>query len=492
MKKTVLIGLIFTLVVLCPSTALGETWTTKAHMPTGRGFLSTAVVNGKIYAIGGVTGSGVNPALRTAEEYDPATDTWSKKANMPTARCGLSTSVIGGRIYAIGGATSPYGAVLSSVEVYDPATDTWVGKADMPTARAYLSASSLNGKIYAIGGASSLNGPGLSVVEVYDPATDTWTKKADMPTARLTLSTSVADVKIYAIGGTVSSGSLTGFSTVEEYDSTSDTWTKKADMPTARWALSTSAVAGKIYAIGGHSGSGGWDVHSTVELYNPATDTWTTKTPMPTARRAFSTSVVGGKIYAIGGVVGRPGRTIPPVEEYDTGLSINPPLPDDNIGPVADAGFPRYAALDPVVLDGTGSYGPDNSGDLSYAWRQMSAPSVTIIDPDTATPTIGGSTISTTRVGVPVLGDFIQTDEIQECVFELTVSDGQTTSLPDTVKVFIVPDSGANEFLLRSDSFDPNRPTFIYCGGGDCIQGGRIVWKYKLDRKSKCNKCSTL
>ena len=37
--------------------------------------------------------------------------------------------------------------------------------------------------------------------------------------------------------------------------------------------------------------------------------------------------------------------------------------------PVADAGLPRYAATDPVQLDGTRSHDPDESGPLSYSWR---------------------------------------------------------------------------------------------------------------------------
>ena len=51
------------------------------------------------------------------------TDTWTKKADMLTARCGLSTSIVNGYIYAIGGGPKS-GAQLplptfSIVEVYD-------------------------------------------------------------------------------------------------------------------------------------------------------------------------------------------------------------------------------------------------------------------------------------------------------------------------------------------------------------------------------------
>jgi hypothetical protein len=124
--------------------------------------------------------------------------------------------------------------------------------------------------------------------------------------------------------------------------------------------------------------------------------------------------------------------------------------------PVANAGLSRYVAREPVMLDGTGSYDPDDSGPLSYAWRQISGPSVVIADANVATPVISG---------------FIQTDEIQECEFELLVSDGELTSLPDSVKIIIVPNFGPSTLRLENASFDSNKPTVIYFGGGDCING---------------------
>ena len=147
--------------------------------------------------------------------------------------------------------------------------------------------------------------------------------------------------------------------------------------------------------------------------------------------------------------------------------------------PIADAGLPRYAALDPVVLDGTGSYDPDNSDPLSYTWRQIAGPSVIIIDANTATPTIAGSMIpGAGRDPTPKPGGFTQTDEIQECEFELIVSDGELTSSPDSVKVLIVPDFGENMLRLANDSFKPDKPTYVFFQGGDCIVGQpfQVAW----------------
>ena len=72
-------------------------------MPAARMGLSTSVLNGKIYAIGGATGVAV---LNIVEEYNPITDTWTRKSDMPTVRQNFPTSVVNGKIYAIGGGTN--------------------------------------------------------------------------------------------------------------------------------------------------------------------------------------------------------------------------------------------------------------------------------------------------------------------------------------------------------------------------------------------------
>ncbi|MHC4538325.1 MAG: Kelch repeat-containing protein [Planctomycetota bacterium] len=149
-----------------------DTWTRKASMPAARAGLATSMVDGRIYAIGGFdywdSTTGTN-CLSTVEEYDPATDTWATKADMPTARYGLSTSVVGGIVYAIGG-LSQDDSYLSTVEAYDPATDTWVPMGDtMPTGRYSLGTSVVDNSIYAIGGLAGPLPPGISTVEEYDP-----------------------------------------------------------------------------------------------------------------------------------------------------------------------------------------------------------------------------------------------------------------------------------------------------------------------------------
>lgn len=262
----------------------------------------------------------VYEALRTVEVYDPATDNWTTKSDMPTARQGLSTNVINGKIYAIGGGVSSstsYESVktFSTVEEYDPMTDIWTTKSPMPTSRGFHSAHVVDGKIYIIGG-SHESYPGLNhvkTVAVYDPVTDTWTQKGDMPRGIGAGSSSMVNGKIYTFGG------YGGARRVDEYDPATDTWTRKSDMPTGRNTFTTSTLEKKIYIIGGYvvPTLPGYPGLTIVEIYDPATDTWKTATDMPTGRFGPRSSVVDGKIYVIGGTVKWITTASRTVEEYD-------------------------------------------------------------------------------------------------------------------------------------------------------------------------------
>jgi len=323
MKKTISFLLTLALLLTSASPATEETWSKKADMPTATSLQSASVVDRKIYVFGGTDNMwGYADYWSTVFAYDPQTDTWTRKADMPAGRARLATAVVDGKIYAIGG--SPHAdAEVSTVEMYDPATDVWSRRADLPRARNWLSASAVNGKIYAIGGKIYPSESMVSTVEVYDPVTDTWTRKANMPTARGMHSASVLDGKIYVIGG-VTGAFGPWISTVEMYDPVTDTWTRKTNMPTARTAHSSSALNGKIYVIGGANDWG--FCLSTVEVYDPAKDSWARETNMPTARLSHSASVVDGSIYVVGGSLNPSSWTpVSIVEVYDPGIITPPP-----------------------------------------------------------------------------------------------------------------------------------------------------------------------
>jgi len=180
-----------------------NTWTTKAPMPTQRFSLAIGVVNGILYAVGGYNiNIAANGWLPTVEAYDPTTDTWTTKAPMPTARGALAAGVVNGLLYAVGGIVdSPVQTIFATVEAYDPTTNTWTTKAPMPTARWALAVSALNGLLYADGGANCNGNCPVNNNEAYDATTDTWAALTPMPTARGWLAAGAANGDVYAVGG---------------------------------------------------------------------------------------------------------------------------------------------------------------------------------------------------------------------------------------------------------------------------------------------------
>ena len=189
-----------------------DTWTQKADMPTPRK-TKTCVVDGKIYAVGGWSTATEQSKLETVEVYDPATDTWAKAQSMNHARCSAAISVVNGEIYAIGGIgwppnRDPSGQYLSSrylsnVEVFNPKTNQWQERTEMSVPKAAHSTSVIDGKIYVMGGylKEGRKSKTLSVIEVYDPATDRWTQESDMLIGKSGHATEVVDGQIYIFGG---------------------------------------------------------------------------------------------------------------------------------------------------------------------------------------------------------------------------------------------------------------------------------------------------
>jgi len=257
----------------------------KASMQVARSSLGVAVVNGKIYAIGGYAENGV---VGTNEEYDPATDTWTFKKPMSTPRYGFATAVYQNKIYCIGGFTSDGATGVN--EVYDPATDTWETKTPLPTVRTGLKANVVNGKIYFIGGYVGDASSGYSYLnlnDVYDPETDSWTTKAEVPTAVSSVTSAVVDSKIYVIMSYLN----------QIYDAATDTWSLGTPLPDslmmyARAEAATGVNAPKqIYVFGGGK----------TQVYNPETDSWTFGVDGPTDRYGFGVAVVNDLLYVIGG-----------------------------------------------------------------------------------------------------------------------------------------------------------------------------------------------
>lgn len=366
-----------------PSTSNENTWRKMASMPTARGGLGVAVVNGKIYAIGGLSYAS---HLSTNEMYDPSTNTWTTMAAMPTARSDFAIAVYQNKIYCIGGETGPgeMGAVIvtGANEVYDPATNTWEQKATLPTPRNEMQANVVNEKIYVIGGTQCLgilHHQSFNNNDVYDPENDSWSTASALPVASWSYASTVLDDKIYVVSG----GAQKGVNQI--YDPLTNTWVSGAAIPSKFFSLGATASSTtgvfapkRIYVMGGTTG--GISAVSVNQAYNPYDNSWSTVASMPTARYGHSVVNVNDTLYAIGGATGLAsgpsGGWIPtnaneqylPISYGTTELTYQTPAPTLSSSPVPS---PSLTTTDSTTQQPTFSPNPTATAPELPAWTAL-------------------------------------------------------------------------------------------------------------------------
>jgi non-specific serine/threonine protein kinase len=128
----------------------GTKWTDAAPIPTPREHLSATTDGTYVYAVGG---RNLSSDKNTAafERFDPATGAWQTMPNMPTPRGGVAAAFVDGRIVAAGGEEPT--RVLPTVEAYDVATGTWSPLPSLPVPRHGISLATVGNSVYAVGGA---------------------------------------------------------------------------------------------------------------------------------------------------------------------------------------------------------------------------------------------------------------------------------------------------------------------------------------------------
>jgi hypothetical protein len=148
-----------------------NTWVTRAAPPTDHKGGAGGVINGKFYLAGGwkldpctvngepVDCEGLDNALHA---YDPASNTWTTKAPMSAYREIMASAVLNGKLFLMGGNGWPSDYPLTTVEVYDPVVNKWTMKARLPRGSAAGAAAAASGKVYYIEGGLAGFEPGYS------------------------------------------------------------------------------------------------------------------------------------------------------------------------------------------------------------------------------------------------------------------------------------------------------------------------------------------
>ena len=238
-------------------------WETRAELPVPIHHPAAAVVGERLFVIGGYTGGRVRwEPLDTVYEFVPARERWEPRAPMPTPRGALAVAVLNGRIHALGGSGE---SVSNAHEVYDPAANRWTKLNAMPTARDHLAAVAFQGRVWALGGRASFAGAQYANVEIYDPATDSWRTGEPLPAGRGGLAAVAMSDRILVFGG---EAPLRIFNATEMWETAGQRWIAKEPMPTARHGIGAVAIGDRIFVPGGGT-QPGFAISGANEAYTP-------------------------------------------------------------------------------------------------------------------------------------------------------------------------------------------------------------------------------
>jgi hypothetical protein len=238
----------------------GKTWSQLAHTPEPLEKPAAGFISGRIYVANGWNING-DPSRQLAI-YDVGDDIWiTGPKNPQPAGGGSASAVINGKLYLVGGCNDfSCGFPVSSVEAYDPATKTWSAVADYPHPVAWTACGNINDKLYCAGGAGEAAlGTFYQDGYVYDPKHPEagWKPIADIPTGTAGLwggAYEASHGELLISGGVLavqnnSAVTSMGFA----YDPVNNKWT---NLPLAKYATYRGASACGFYSIGGGAGFG--------------------------------------------------------------------------------------------------------------------------------------------------------------------------------------------------------------------------------------------
>ena len=191
-----------------------DSWSEGPPLPVPTAAGTLVLLDRTLHYIGGFLDRDATVATHWTLAVDGGT-TWQPGVPLPMPRGHLASAVVGGRIYAIGGQqrhdTDPVD--LDVVTAYDPARAAWSAVASLPTPRSHFEGATFvhHGRIVIVGGRNNtrwrpLNRVALADVTTYDPATDAWTELPALPLALQSTCGQVIDGRLIVTNGCVMEG----------------------------------------------------------------------------------------------------------------------------------------------------------------------------------------------------------------------------------------------------------------------------------------------
>ena len=299
-----------------------STWTAIAAMPMPQVEAGAALLDGKVYVIGGWANEAA--PFGDVQIYDIAANAWSAGVLLPQPVHHHGAVTVAGKIYAIGGFGKRFSErePLDTIYIFDPQTQKWTNGAPMPAPRGAGVAAAIGTTIYYAGG-ERRRAPGgpppkpgshavyepIADLLAYDTLKNTWTVLAPMKVARDHAVGGALDGKLYVVGGR--DRPIYDLTDIEAFDPATGVWTTRAPMPNGRSGGAGAALGGKFFVFGGEGNNAvASGIFPQAEAFDPATNAWTRFADMPVPRHSQVAIAADGRILIPGGALKRGGSDV--------------------------------------------------------------------------------------------------------------------------------------------------------------------------------------
>lgn len=253
---------------------------------------------------------------------------------MPAGNHDLAAAVLHGRLYVAGGMTGDYrgtGRMHAFDEIWelDPRAWAWRAVAKFARPRIYCGTEAFAGRVWVAGG-DILHEDGerraTALVETYDPETGALSRAPDLPSALPKPLALAAGGRLWVMGARdrTEAGQLASIGPGET------AWRVEPEALPKMWALAGAALGDKLYVCVPDTG---------LAEFDPATRAWRV-IPGPTQPRSAQVAAWRGEIWIMGGVdlvnLGETRIYSPALRTWRTGPSLPTPLAWGAAGVVAD------------------------------------------------------------------------------------------------------------------------------------------------------------
>ncbi|MHA6289469.1 Kelch repeat-containing protein [Maricaulis sp. CAU 1757] len=228
-----------------------DRWLPETPLPRGLEQFGMAALGGRIYVAGGYAPDGEGQVGPSAGvwSWSPMGHVWQSEAAMPSAKADVSLVALDGRLYAVGGLTDD-----GQMHVFDAEARSW-DSIDIPAGvtRRAAAVAALDGRLYVLGGRDDAGTSDR--VDVYDPVTDSWESGPVLPEARSGSAVAVHAGRLHVLGGR-SADARTTLQTHLSWTPGEASWHREADLPSPRTGAEAAVLEGGIYLVGGGTGGG--------------------------------------------------------------------------------------------------------------------------------------------------------------------------------------------------------------------------------------------